>query len=137
MFSAVVKVEDDGRVGKIQQFATKAEAERHVKMFSDRYPDAQVVADLDAPIKHWRLVSGSWVIDKPVEDLDALDQEALNAALTAEGSVLRAVVELLLERDTQMTEAVASATSLANLKASFPKPVTRQQFMQALRRKMR
>lgn len=137
MFYAIMKTSELGWVEKFAKFDTKAEAESHVDRFSDRYPDAQVVEDLGAPIEDWRLVSGSWAVDPPAVDLDAIDQEALNATLTVKGSVLRAVVELLLERDTQMTEAVASATSLANLKASFPKPVTREQFVQALKRKMR
>lgn len=73
----------------------------------------------------------------PQPDPSKTDQEILNRALAESGSVVRALAELLLARDTAMTEAVANATSLASLKADFPKPVTRQQFVQALKAKMR
>lgn len=137
MFYAIMETTKSGRVAKFAKFDTEAEAESHVDRFSDRYPDAQVVEDLGEPIDHWALVSGSWVIDPPVVDIDEIDQRHLNEMLASEGSILRAIVELLLDRDTKITEAVANASNLADLKASFPKPVTRQEFVQALKRKMR
>lgn len=71
----------------------------------------------------------------PVIKIDDLGE--LNAALAMDGSIVRALCELLLDRDTKMTEAVTSATSLADLRTKFPKAVTREQFKQALVAKMR
>lgn len=43
MFSAIMKIEDDGRVGKIQDFKSREEAEDHVEKFIEKFPDAFVI----------------------------------------------------------------------------------------------
>ena len=90
----------------------------------------------------WGMINGvptdpNPVPPQPIPTDDEVDLEKLNAALTNEGSLLRGIVELMVERFNAMSDAVESSTNLATLKASFPKSVTGAQVKTAIKNKMR
>ena len=60
---AAMKTSIDGRVGKLKEFDTLAEAEAHVLAFSNQYPDAFVSPDPGGGFASWRVVNGGLISD--------------------------------------------------------------------------
>ena len=52
-FVAIMSATPDNRVAKFQNFQTEAEADAHVALFADRFPDAFVVSEPAEPDGHW------------------------------------------------------------------------------------
>ncbi len=52
-FIAIMAAEPNGRIAKVQAFETKADADAHVALFDDRYPDAFTAPEPAAPDGHW------------------------------------------------------------------------------------
>lgn len=133
------------RVTKSQEIESAESGAEHLKKLEElgvlvKYPNA-FVAEFNGGYIGNALVdpAGKKLVNSPlpIPSLTEIDQNRLNTALAEQGSVVRAFALLLLEDRNNMCAAVASATSLADLKTRFPKSITTPQFVAALQNKMR
>ena len=71
---AVVKQDDEGRITKFLDFATKAEAVAHVAKVSDTYPDAFASKAPEGGIRDFKADRGALVSD-PIVDVEPTAHE--------------------------------------------------------------
>ena len=98
-FVAIMSATPDNRVAKFQNFQTETEADAHVALFADRFPDAFVVSEPAEPDGHWLIDMAlkTLTIDPPPPpDFAAIDQATVDRLLLESG-VMRAFALMMFE----------------------------------------
>ena len=98
-FVAIMSATPDGRVAKYQGFATLAEAEAHIALFTGKFPDAFAIAKPDEPRSHWLIDMAAKTISidvPPPPDFNAIDQATVDRLLLDSG-VMRALAKALFQ----------------------------------------
>ena len=98
MFVVILAATPENRVAKRADFPTRAEADAHVVLFLDLFPDAFVASMPDAPDGHWLIdmVAKTIGISPPPPEPtppESAERRAIRALAATLGSAAVAVIE--------------------------------------------
>ncbi len=99
MFVVILAATQENRVAKRADFSTRAEADAHVVLFLDTFPDAFTASMPDAPDGHWfidMVAKTITIVPPPPPDFDAIDQATVDRLLLESG-VMRALATALFQ----------------------------------------